>query len=163
MRCPTLFFLVALCASATVFAGGNRMSREAVSCGEQACSNDYWMYGPTGVLGDETIGWDAPAAGEVVAHYEVFTVGGASPCLTVAAPATSVRVAGTACLAGSDTVRLQVRACNRQFADGSGAVQCSPFGTAVEFLPFACFEGGREVPCYAGARCRIPAARGGCA
>jgi hypothetical protein len=111
-------------------------------CRSHDCSNDR-----DGVLGDETLRWDAtPDA----TYYEVRRDESTDPCLSNVAD-TSVLVAGTACVEPDTTAWLRVRACND--------AGCGPWTEeAIEFLPFACFEQpGEECEtlCYDGAFLRL--------
>ena len=119
-----------------------------LACLLNACSNDT-----LGVLGDEALAWDAPANPESVSYYEVHRNG--MWCLTVPAPATSVRVAGTACLAERGQALLTVLACN--------SYGCSSPTDPVEFLTYAClFDPGCEAPCHVEAPRYLPERYGPC-
>ncbi len=110
------------------------------------CSNDT-----LGVFGDERVSW-SPAVGTVTA-YEVWRSGDAEPCLIVAGDPTSIRVAGTACLAyrddrppSADTDRiyeLRVRACNG--TDAGSPARCGGLSGAVAFVVPSCLE--HAAPC----------------
>lgn len=102
-------------------------------CQSHECSNDV-----DGVLGDETLCWDAALAAK---WYDVKRLEDGEPCIN-GWGGLCVEVAGTACLVPDTTANLQVRACN--------SIGCSPWSLeSVEFLPFACLfgEGNCERPC----------------
>lgn len=121
----------------------------AWACTEQSCSNDPVPAGVAGVLGDETLAWDAAVDpnGDVVTYELWSTTRTDGPCLITAQ--TSLLLAGTSCLSGTDTARVRVRGC-----DPGGL--CGGYSGEVEFLPHACIEGNHEVPCYPGAPLRLP-------
>ena len=107
------------------------LSPAALGCTTHDCSNDNL---PFPILGDEIIEWD-PVPDEDLAYYEVWTD---RLCLTILAPASSVRVAGTSCITNNDTAVLQVRACD------TGGL-CGNFSNPVEILPFTCVDGRESV------------------
>lgn len=110
-------------------------------CAQHACSNDT-----LGVFGDEALRW-SPASGMVTA-YEIWRSGDAAPCVIVAGDVTTLRVAGTLCLAFRDdrfpspeehrAYGLRVRACNG--SDQSSPAACGGFSAPVEFVVPGCVE-----------------------
>jgi hypothetical protein len=109
-------------------------------CVEHECSNDV-----DGVLGDETLRWDAS---DGATYYEIKRSDESEPCLSDVT-STSVLVAGTACVEPDTTAWVHVRACND--------AGCSSWAGSVEFIPYSCLESSGECErrCYSDAALRL--------
>ncbi len=111
------------------------------------CSNDPFP------LGDEIMVWDPVELG-VVSYYETCRFDFDPPiCMTTID--TAILVSGTPLIQPNDTAYLRVRACNH--TNQTQPPGCSDWSAeTVEFLPYACFRGEYEEPCYPGAPQRFP-------
>lgn len=107
-------------------------------CTTHACSNDI-----LGVLGDETLSWDAaiPAPNGFITSYDVCTAG-EEACITTSG--LSLLVSGTSLDAVGYAGGLKVRACDCHNPDFPCA--CGGWSNLVEILPFACFDQQPSIP-----------------
>lgn len=125
----------ALSAVAAVCALALPHAQAEPACTSHACSNDA-----RGVLGDETLAWDAPSG--TVTHYEVCTAN-ESACVTTVG--TSLLVSGTSLDAIGYEGGLKVRACN--CSNPNLPCGCGGWSVvAVEFLPFICTNQQPAIP-----------------
>ena len=107
-------------------------------CTTHSCSNDI-----RGVLGDETLSWDAaiPAPNGFVTSYDVCTAG-EEACITTGG--LSLLVSGTSLDAVGYAGGLKVRACDCHNPNFPCA--CGGWSNLVEIIPFACFDQQPAIP-----------------